>query len=175
MIAISSMIFYGCESMGTVRANPVSMEINGNLFRSNPDTTHIFGSNDPEQAFRQYVDYFTFELSEVLYSKKGARCTLNLVFTGHGQVELNQRYQLRIPDEGEIGTAPPSLTLNGSSHEITGGWVEFTEYGTNDSGDRAYTSGTFGLTMKDGAIKTSNGTFGRMLECKYSNHQPAEQ
>ncbi len=174
LVAVVSVFIAGCEEIDAVRANPVSAEINGKYFRSNPDTTYIFGLNRPDQVFRQYADEFSFGMYEALYSKRDKKAVLNLVFVGMGRVELNKRYPLHVPAD-EQSTAYPTLKLKGKVHRVSDGWVEFTEFGVNDAGDRAYVSGKFGITMEESSVKVTDGAFGRMLECEYYCHTDTEQ
>ncbi len=168
------MIWTGCEGMDAVRANSVALEVDGRLFRSNPDTAYVIGTDEPDQILRQHDDYFTFGLCEKLYSKNRERLVLNLVFMGNGIIELDRRYPLHIPEEGEIGYGNSYIVYGGGEHEVSDGWVEFSEFGVNDDGDRAYVSGIFGITLKDSSLKVSNGTFGRMLECEYYCYKSPE-
>ncbi len=171
LLAVILVCGTGCEGMDAVRANPISLEVDGRMFMSNPDTTYALGRNDPDQVFRQYGDYFTFGLCEKLYSKKDDHLVLQLVFQGSGIVELNQRYPLKLV----AGHDRHYISYDGKEHEVSEGWIEFSEFGVNGDGDTAYVSGTYGLTMKEGFLKVANGSFGRMLECIYYNYMTPEQ
>ncbi len=159
LLAVAASVFiFGCEAMDMVRANPVSLEVNGKYFRSRPDTSSVLGGKKPDAAVWQSPGGFGFVLHETLFSKKDVQCIINLEFTGDGAVQTGVRYPLNVD-------ASPSFSCGRDRHEVTEGWVEFSEYGINDSGDRAYVSGTFGVTLSDRSVEVTNGTFGRLLEC----------
>ncbi len=102
-----------------------------------------------------------------MYDAAGNVCNLNVDFVGTGAVELGVRYQLAEPETPEYGSFFTSITYGGISHVVSEGWVEFSEFGVNEAGDRAYASGIFSLAVDDGDFRITGGKFGRMLECAY--------
>ncbi len=176
LIAIASLFAVGCEDLDQVRANPVSMEVNGTFFMNMPDTSYIIVPNRPDASIWQHQDRFTFSLHETLYSKNGKRrCTINLEFKGSGALTTGRRYPLALPENEtsnqEQNTAYSPFSYNATIYELSEGWIEFSEYGVNESGDMAYVSGTFGITPKDRSIKVTNGSFGRLLECEFHKYE----
>ncbi len=168
LISAASIFITGCEGIDAIRANPISLEVNGDYLQNRPDTNFTHKDYIFSTSVYQAPDEFIFTMHDTLYGKRKRRCILNLTFEGIGSIQTGQRYMLKVSDE-EAGTeTPQTFSYNSEIIEITDGWIEFSEYGINSNGTRAYVSGTFGLTAKDKSIKITNGSFGRLLECKHN-------
>ncbi len=175
LVAVAAALLSGCDNPDMLRANPVSFEVDGTYFRTNPDKPYfgviIVNENTPDAYFKQKDDYFVFGINDYLYDSKGNVCQLNVDFVGWGVPELGVRYSLVPLDSEEFQTFRMFLKYGNEEYGIADGWVEFSEFGINSVGDRAYTSGTFGITLKNRAMKITDGRFGRMLECSYHNER----
>ncbi len=161
-------LFVGCEHLDMVRSNPVVIEIDGTSYRTDPDQAPVFGENLPDAAVRQYEDLFIFSINDMLYSKKREECAVDVDFVGSGVPEPGVRYPLVEKDSEVYGPYSPTVALEGSTYDVEDGWVEFSEFGVNEEGTRAYASGTFRISVK--GLDIAGGRFGRMLECTYSKY-----
>ncbi len=173
MTAASLFFITGCDDPDDVRANPVIMKIDGTLFRTKPDKSFVWGpggteENTPDAKVKQYGDYFVFSVKDFLYDSEGTGCELDMDFIGLGLPQLGVRYELAEPESELYGSFHTAIRYRDESYLITGGWMEFSEFGINNDKTKAYVSGTFGLSVEGGAIKITGGRFGRMLECSYS-------
>ncbi len=169
-IAAASLFLAGCETLGSVKPNPISLEMNGTFFVSNPDTSNVIIRYEPDADLWQYDDHFEFELSDALYSKKGRKCVISLEINGLGVVQTNCRYPLARYGEGDKeGMVISTFSYEGKKYEISDGWIEFSEYGVNGEKTSGCVSGTFSLEMKDSSVKVTNGSFGRMLLFSYND------
>ncbi len=174
MSAFSCLV--GCEDADMVRANPISMKIDGEFFMNYPDTTRFTLFEPlPDREFFLSDEGFTLEIRERLYSVEEQMVYMSLVFEGDGDPELGRRYSLVVPEEGAVSDRTPVIESGETRCEAADGWLEFSEFGVDEENGRAYMSGTFGLTMKGGTMNVTDGKFGRMLECAYYNYKTDRQ